>query len=137
MDEREIYVLPQKGKRELTCTTFVVYSMVCSVLSFTLMNAITYRMFGSYVGYFPLAIVLVAADILHMFGCFYYFHKHDYAYGRIYEKYQIANAVIYGVQNYLKVLLATLVISIMVVPIYYTIVVLVLTVSVFRWTRRL
>lgn len=137
MDEREIYILPQKEKRELTRTNFVVYSMACCVLCFALMNAITYWMFGSYVGYFPLAIVLVVADILHMVGCIYYIRKHDYAYGRNNEKYQIANAVIYGIQNYLRVLLAALVISIMVVPIYYTIVLLALTVAMFRWTRRL
>lgn len=137
MDEREIYILPQKEKRELTRTNFVVYSMACCVLCFALMNAITYWMFGSYVGYFPLAIVLVVADILHMVGCIYYIRKHDYAYGRNYEKYQIANSVIYGIQNYLRVLLAALVISIMVVPIYYTIVLLALTVAMFRWTRRL
>ena len=137
MDEREIYILPQKEKRELTRTNFVVYSMACCVLCFALMNAITYWMFGSYVGYFPLAIVLVVADILHMVGCIYYIRKHDYAYGRNYEKYQIANSVIYGIQNYLRVLLVVLVISIMVVPIYYTIVLLALTVAMFRWTRRL
>ena len=137
MDEREIYILPQKEKRELTRTSFVVYSMACSVLCFALMNAITYWMFGSCVGYFPLAIVLVVADILHMVGCFYYIHKHDFAYGRNYEKYQIANAVIYGVQNYLRVFLAAVVISIRGVPIYYTIVLLALTVAIFRWTRRL
>ena len=137
MDEREIYILPQKEKRELTRTNFVVYSLACCVLCFALMNAITYWVFGSYVGYFPLAIVLVVADILHMVGCIYYIRKHDYAYGRNYEKYQIANAVIYGIQNYLRVLLAALVISIMVVPVYYTIVLLALTVAMFRWTRRL
>ena len=137
MDEQEISILPQKEKRELTRTNFVVYSMVCCVLCFALMNAITYLMFRSYVGYFPLAIVLVVADILHMVGCIYYIRKHDYAYGRNYEKYQIANAVINGIQNYLRVLLAALVISIMVVPIYYTIVLLALTVAMFRWTRRL
>ena len=137
MDEREIYVLPQKERRELTRTTFVVYSMIYSVLCFALLNAITFWMFGSYVGYFPLAFVLVVADIIHMVGCFYYIRKHDYAYGRNYEKYQIANAVIYGTQNCLRVLLAALVISIMVVPIYYMIVLLALTVAIFRWTRRL
>lgn len=137
MDEREIYILPQKEKRELARTNFVVYSMACCVLCFALMNAITYWMFGSYVGYFPLEIVLVVADILHTVGCIYYIRKHDYAYGRNYEKYQIANAVIYGIQNYLRVLLAALVISIMVVPIYYMIVLLALTVAMFRWTRRL
>ena len=137
MDEREIYILPQKEKRELTRTNFVVYSLACCVLCFALMNAITYWMFGSYVGYFPLAIVLVVADILHMVGCIYYIRKHDYAYGRNYEKYQIANAVIYGIQNYLRVLIAALVISLMVVPVYYMIVLLALTVAMFRWTRRL
>lgn len=137
MDEREIYILPKKEKRELMHTTFVVYSMACGVLCFVLMNAITYWMFGSYVGYFPLAIVLVVADILHIVGCIYYIHKHDYAYGSNYGRYQIVNAVIYGVQNYLRGFLAALVISIMVVPIYYTIVLLALTVAIFRWTRRL
>lgn len=137
MDEQEIYVLPQKEEQELTRITFVVYSMICSILCFALLNAITFWMFGSYVSYFPLVIVLVVADILHMVGCFYYIHKHDFAYGRNYEKYQIANAVIYGVQYYFRVLLAALVISIMVVPIYYTIVLLALTVSIFKWTRRL
>ncbi len=137
MDERDIYILPQKQKRELSHTTFVAYSVVCSVICFALLNAITFWLFGSYVGYFPVIIVLVVADILHMVGSFYYVHKHDFAYGRNYEKYQIANAVIYGVQNYLRVLLAALVISIVVVPIYYTIVLLMLTVGIFRWTRRL
>lgn len=137
MDEREIYVLPQKEKRELTRTTFVVYSMICSVLCFALLNAITFWMFGSYEGYFPLAIVLVVADILHMVGCFYYIHKHDFAYGRNYEKYQIANAVIYGVQNYLRVLFVASLISIMVVPLYYTIILLAIIIAMFRWTRRL
>lgn len=137
MDERELYVLPQKEKRELTRTNFVVYSMACSVLCFALMNAITSWMFGSYVGYFPLAIVLVVADILQMVGCFYYIRKHDFAYGRNYEKYQIANAVIYGVQNYLRVLLVALLISIVVVPLYYTIILLAIIIAMFRWTRRL
>ena len=137
MDERELYILPQKEKRELTRTTFVVYSMIGSVLCFALLNAITFWMFGSYIGYFPLAIVIVVADILHIVGCFYYIRKHNFAYGSNYEKYQIANAVIYGVQNYLRVLLVALLISIVVVPLYYTIILLAIIIAMFRWTRRL
>ena len=137
MDERERYILPQKEKRELTRTAFVAYCVLCDVLCFVLMNAITFWMFGSFVGYFPVAIVFVAADILHMVGCLHYVHKHDFAYGRDYEKYQIANAVIYGIQNYLRVLLAALVISIVVVPLYYTVILLAITVAMFQWTRRL
>ena len=137
MDEREMYILPQKEKRELTRTAFVLYCVVFDILCFALMNAITFWMFGSFVGYFPVAAVFVVADILHLVGCLYYIHKHDYAYGRNYEKYQIANAVIYGVQNYLRVLLAALIISIMVVPLYYTVILLAIIVAMFRWTRRL
>ncbi len=137
MDERELYILPQKEKRGLTRTAFVVYSVICSVFCIVLMNAITHSIFVTAVGYFPVVIVLVLADIFHMIGCFYYIYKHDYAYGRHYEKYQIVNAVIYGVQSYLRVLLATLCISIMIVPIYYTVILLMLTVAIYSWTRRL
>lgn len=137
MDEHEMYILPQKEKWELTHTAFTLYCVVCDVLCFVLMNIITFWIFGSFVGFFPVATVFMVADILHFVGCLYYIHKYDYAYGRNYEKYQIANAVIYGVQNYLRVLLAVLIICIIVVPLYYAVILLAIIVAIFRCTRRL
>lgn len=137
MEEREMYVLPHKEKRELTRATFIVYCIAAAILCFIFLNTITFWMFGSYIGYFPTGVILVIADILHMWGCLYYIRKHDFAYGRSYEKYQIVNAVIYGIQNYMRTLLVVLIVGIMIVPLYYTIILLVISIALFRLTRRL
>lgn len=132
--DRDIYVLPQK--RELNRITFVIWSMVSSVISFAVMNILTFWIYGNMIGYFSVTFVCVLADIFDIAGCIYYICKHDYAYGKHYESYQIINATIYGIQNYLRIFLAVVVISIMVVPIYYAIVLLVIVIILFYRIRR-
>ena len=137
MDIHELYTLPQKDKQNLTRTSFIVYCIICDVFCCAVLNLLTVLLFESNVGYFSTIIVIILTDVFSFSGCLYYIHKHDYAYGKKYEKYQIVNAVIYGTQNYLRVLLAVLIINIMVVPIYYTIAIIMLTICIIWCKRRM
>ena len=137
MDERDVYILPLKKKRVLDRKAFVVWCVLCSVLFMVIMDGVTYMLFQDAVGFFPTTVVIFFADILSIAGCIYYIKKHDYAYGPYYEKYQIINASIYGIQNYLRVLLVAMVISFVIVPLLYILVVFAIVGAMFGWTRRL
>ncbi len=137
MTDRDIYVLPTKEKKKLTRRSYIVLCLALATVVLALMNVITFLIHGDVVGYFPLPLVLVVADILHFAGCIYYISKHDFAYGSVYEKYQIVNATIYGIQWYLRVLLAVMLISFLIIPLYIIIILALAVIAMFRWTRRL
>lgn len=137
MIDRDIYILPTREKKDLSRGSFILLCLLFASVVLACMNGITIFIHGEFVGYFPTSFVLVVADVFHFAGCVYYISKHDYAYGQIYEKYQILNSVIYGIQNYLRILLGAMVISILVVPLYIVVILAFVVAGMFRWTRRL
>ena len=136
MTEREMYELPCRNSKNIDKKHFIIMSIISMVLADAIACIIFALCFGSTIGFFPIQVSIMAISIMGMAGCIYYIRKHDYAYGSIYEKYQVANAVIYGIQNILRTLLLLMLISILIVPIYSMAIVILAVVILFRITRR-
>ena len=136
MTEREIYELPHRNSKNINKKHFIVMSISSMVLVDIIVCIIITLCFGTTIGYFPIQISITAISIMGMSGCIYYIRKHDYAHGSVYEKYQVTNAVIYGIQNILRTLLILMLISILIVPIYSIAIVVSAVIILFRVTRR-
>lgn len=136
MTEREMYELPYRSGKNIDKKHFIVISIISMVLVDAIACTIITLCFGATIGFFPIQVSIMAISIMGMSGCIYYIRKHDYAYGSVYEKYHVANAVIYGVQNILRTLLILMLISILIVPIYSIVIVVLAVIILFRITRR-
>lgn len=136
MIENEMYVLPIRNKFNMGKKRFVVLSVLFTILVLLAADLLIYIAFPGGIGCFPIIVVIPLIDIGAVIGCFRYIYKHNFAYGDVYEKYQIVNAMIYGIQNMLKILLVLLLINILVVPIYCLVAVLFVSYFLFRITRR-
>lgn len=136
MTEREMYELPCRSNKNIDKKHFIIVSIISMVLVDVIACVIIALCFGAAVGFFPIPISCLAISIMGMSGCIYYIRKHDYAYGSVYEKYQVANAVIYGIQNILRTLLILMLISILIVPIYSIAIVILAVIILFRIARR-
>ncbi len=121
----------------MTKKTFIIYCSIASIVCLYLMNNIVLFSFGAFIGYFPVHIVVLISDIMYIYGYKCYLNKHDLISGLQYEKYQIVNALFYGIQKYLIVIFVALILNILVVPFYYLIVLIVVIVTMFRWIRRI
>jgi len=137
MSERDKYELPLREKKTINKMGFIVWCMIWMSITLVAADLLVFFSFPANVGYFPIPFAILVIDIFGLCGCVYYIRKHDYAYENNYEKYQIANAVIYGIQNILSAILVMLIISILVLPIYYIIIVLALVVFMFRLKQRI
>lgn len=136
MTEREMYELPYRSNENIGKKKFVVMSIFIMIFVDVIASAIITLCFGATIGFFPIPLSILLISIMGTVGCLYYISKHDYAYGNVYEKYQVANAVIYGIQNILRTLLALMLISILIVPIYSILIVIIAVIILFRITRR-
>lgn len=136
MAEREMYELPCRNNKNIDKKHFIIVSIISMVLVDVIACVIIALCFGTTIGFFPIHISILAISMMGMSGCIYYIRKHDYAYGSVYEKYQVVNAVIYGIQNILRTLLILMLISILIVPIYSIAIVILAVIILFRITRR-
>jgi len=136
MTEREMYELPCRNNKNIDKKHFIIVSIISMVLVDVIACVIIALCFGATIGFFPIHISVLAISIMGMFGCIYYIRKHDYAYGSVYQKYQVTNAVIYGIQNILRTLLILMLVSILIVSIYSIAIVILAVIILFRITRR-
>jgi len=136
MTERDMYELPHRGSQNISKKCFVGMSMLGMLLVDVIACIIIVLCFGNSIGFFPIQISILAISISGIAGCSYYIRKHDYAHGSVYEKYQIANAMIYGIQNILRMLLLLMLISVLIVPLYSILIVVCAVIILFRITRR-
>lgn len=126
MDRDELYVLPVKRKVPFNKKKFVIWCIGLSLLLLFAMDAILFCVFYSGIGIVPMPMVIVLSDLFYVIGIGKYIYKHDFAHGQSYEKYQVVNAMIYGVQDVLRVLLFLLLLNILIVPIYSIVLIVVL-----------
>lgn len=136
MTEREMYELPYRNVKNIGKKHFVVRSIMSMIFVDAISCVIIALCFGTAIGFFPIYLSILLISIMGMLGCVYYIRKHDYAYGTVYEKYQVVNAVIYGIQNILRTLLILLLISVLIVPIYSIVIVIFAVIILFGITRR-
>ncbi len=136
MQREELYELPIRQNKHINKKQFVIKCLCYMALTDVIASAILVFCFGSSIGFFPIHIYIPVINVMGIWGCIYYIRKHDYAYGNIYEQYQVVNAIIYGIQNILRALLVLLIFSVFIVPVYYLILVAVVVIVLFRITRR-
>lgn len=105
--------------RKLNKQSFTWLSLGLSVIIALIVALAIVPAFGTTIcGFVSIGLVAFACAIGQIAGTIYYINKHKFAYGDIYEVYQIINASIYGIQNVLRVMLVVLLINICAIPVF-------------------
>ncbi len=105
--------------RKLNKQSFIWLSLGLSVIIALIVALAIVPALGTTIcGFVPIGLVTFACAIGQIAGTIYYINKHKFAYGDIYEGYQIINASIYGIQNVLRVMLVVLLINICAIPVF-------------------
>ena len=105
--------------KKLNKYSFIWLSLGLSVIVALIVALAIVPILGiSICGFVPIELVAFSCVIGQIAGTIYYINKHKFAYGDIYEEYQIINASIYGIQNVLRVMLVVLLINICAVPVF-------------------
>ena len=126
MDRDELYILPIKRKEPFNRKKFVVWCIGLSLILLFVIDVILFLFFSGGIGIIPTPMMIVLSDVFYIAGISKYIYKHDFAHGQIYEKYQVVNAMIYGIQDVLRVLLFLLLFNIFIVPIYSVVLIVIL-----------
>lgn len=126
MDRDELYILPVKRKSPFNRKRFVLWCIGLSLILLLAVDAILFIFFSSGIGIIPMPMIIVMSNLFYVVGISKYIYKHDFAHGESYEKYQVINAMIYGIQDVLRVLLFLLLLNIFIVPIYSIVLIVIL-----------
>lgn len=106
-------------RNKLNKQNFIILSICLSVVCAIIVSAAIVPGLGTTIcGFIPVGLVSFCCAVGQIAGTIYYINKHQYAYGDLYEWYQILNASIYGIQNVLRVMLVVLLINICAIPIF-------------------
>lgn len=105
--------------RKLNKQSFILLSFGLSIIVALIVSLAIVPTLGTTIcGFIPIGLVSFACAVGQIVGTIYYIYKHKFAYGEVYEVYQIINASIYGIQNVLRVMLVALLINICAVPVF-------------------
>lgn len=106
-------------RKKLNKQNFIILSICLSVFCAIIVSVAIIPGLGTTIcGFIPVGLVTFGCAVGQIAGTIYYINKHKYAYGDVYEWYQILNASVYGIQNVLRVMLAVLLINICAVPVF-------------------
>lgn len=106
-------------RKKLNKQNFIMISLILSIVCVIIVSAAIVPGLGTTIcGFIPIGLVSFACAVGQIAGTVYYINKHKFAYGEVYEWYQIINASIYGIQNVLRVMLVVLLINICAIPVF-------------------
>lgn len=110
--------IPKEYNKNLSRRSFILLSMCLSMICTIIASVVVILSLGNQIcGFIPSGLVAFACAVGQIIGTTNYIKKHKYAYGEIYEWYQIINSSIYGIQNVLRVLLVVVLINIFTIPV--------------------